>query len=219
MSTQTFKRALFEQFARIGKALASGLRLEILELLAQGERSVDSLARALGQPVANVSQHLQQLRQAGLVAARKEGQFVIYRIAGDQVVYLLKSLQAVGEANLAEVERMVGSYLATKDNLEPVPATELLERARKGLVTVLDVRPAVEYQAGHIPGAINVPLEELENRLSELPKSKEIVAYCRGPYCMLAFEAVAKLRAKGRKARRLQDGLPEWRLRGLPVET
>ncbi|MFZ5511565.1 MAG: ArsR/SmtB family transcription factor [Pseudomonadota bacterium] len=219
MSTQTFKRALFEQFARIGKALASGLRLEILELLAQGERSVDSLARALGQPVANVSQHLQQLRQAGLVAARKEGQFVIYRIAGDQVVYLLKSLQAVGEANLAEVERMVGSYLATKDNLEPVPATELLERARKGLVTVLDVRPAVEYQAGHIPGAINVPLEELENRLSELPRSKEIVAYCRGPYCMLAFEAVAKLRAKGRKARRLQDGLPEWRLRGLPVET
>jgi DNA-binding transcriptional ArsR family regulator/rhodanese-related sulfurtransferase len=219
MSSQNFKRALFEQFARIGKALASGLRLEILELLAQGERSVDSLARALGQPVANVSQHLQQLRQAGLVTARKEGQFVIYRIAGDQVVYLLKSLQAVGEANLAEVERMVRSYLATKDSLEPVPATELLERARKGLVTVLDVRPAIEYQAGHIPGAINVPLEELENRLSELPRNKEIVAYCRGPYCMLAFEAVVKLRAKGRKARRLEEGLPEWRLRGLPVET
>lgn len=219
MSTQTFKRELFEQFARIGKALASGLRLEILDLLAQGERSVDSLAHALGQPVANVSQHLQQLHQAGLVLARKEGQFVIYRIAGDRVVYLIKALQAVGEANLAEVERMVASYLATKDSLEPVPATELLERARKGLVTVLDVRPAVEYQAGHIPGAINVPLEELETRLSELPRSKEIIAYCRGPYCMLAFEAVAKLRAKGRKARRLADGLPEWRLRGLPVET
>lgn len=219
MSTQGFKRELFEQFARVGKALSSGIRLEILDLLAQGERSVDSLSRALGQPVANVSQHLQQLRQAGLVAARKEGQFVIYRIAGDQVIYLIKALQAVGETNLAEVERMVASYLATKDSLEPVPAKELLERVRKGLVTVLDVRPEVEYQAGHIPGAVNVPLEELESRLSELPRSREVVAYCRGPYCMLAFEAVAKLRAKGRKARRLEDGLPEWRLRGLPIES
>lgn len=219
MSTQGFKRDLFEQFARVGKALSSGIRLEILDLLAQGERSVDSLSRALGQPVANVSQHLQQLRQAGLVAARKEGQFVIYRIAGDQVIYLIKALQAVGETNLAEVERMVASYLTTKDSLEPVPAKELLERVRKGLVTVLDVRPEVEYQAGHIPGAVNVPLEELESRLSELPRSREVVAYCRGPYCMLAFEAVAKLRAKGRKARRLEDGLPEWRLRGLPIES
>lgn len=218
MSTQPFKRTLFEQFARIGKALSNGIRLEILELLAQGERSVDSLAGALGQPVANVSQHLQQLRQSGLVLPRKEGKFVIYRLAGDEVVRLIKALQTVGESNLAEVERMVVSFLATKDSLEPVPATELLERAREGLVTVLDVRPSVEFQAGHIPGAMNVPLDELEARLSELPEDREIVAYCRGPYCMLAFEAVAKLRAKGRDARRLEDGLPEWRLRGFPVD-
>lgn len=218
LSRQTPKALLFEQFARIGQALSSGPRLELLELLAQGERSVDALARLTELSVANTSRHLQQLRQAGLVATRKEGQFVHYRLAGDEVVRLIYALGAVGETYSAEVERLVKTFLTDKDSLEPVPAEEVLLRARKGLVTVLDVRPAQEYAAGHIPGAINIPLPEINKRLHELPANREIVAYCRGPYCLMAFEAVAFLRKKGRKARRLQDGLPEWRLRGLPIE-
>lgn len=219
MTRNTFKSQLFDQFARVGKALSNGVRLQILELLAQGERSVEALAQALAQSVANVSQHLRQLRQSGLIVARKEGQFVFYRVASDEVIRLLCALQQVGEANLAEIGNMVSVFLTQKDTLEPVPARELLERARLGLVTVLDVRPRREYEAGHLPGAINLPLDELEQRLSELPADREIVAYCRGPYCMLAFEAVAKLRQKGLRARRLEAGFPEWRLRGLPVET
>ena len=218
LSRQTPKALLFEQFARIGQALSSGPRLELLELLAQGEYSVDALAQLTGLSVANTSRHLQQLRQAGLVATRKEGQFVHYRLAGDEVVRLLYALGAVGETYSAEVERLVKTFLTDKDSLEPVPAEEVLLRARKGLVTVLDVRPAQEYAAGHVPGAINIPLPEINKRLHELPANREIVAYCRGPYCLMAFEAVAFLRKKGRKARRLQDGLPEWRLRGLPIE-
>ncbi len=218
LSRQTPKALLFEQFARIGQALSSGPRLELLELLAQGERSVDALARLTELSVANTSRHLQQLRQAGLVVTRKEGQFVHYRLAGDEVVRLLYALGAVGETYSAEVERLVKTFLTDKDSLEPVPAEEMLLRARKGLVTVLDVRPAQEYAAGHVPGAINIPLPEINKRLHELPANREIVAYCRGPYCLMAFEAVAFLRKKGRKARRLQDGLPEWRLRGLPIE-
>ena len=218
MSSNPFKSQLFDQFARIGKALSNGVRLQILELLAQGERSVEALAKASGQSVANVSQHLQQLRQSGLVVARKEGQFVFYRVASDDVIRLLSALQTVGEANLAEIDRMVSTYLTRKDALEPVPAHELLERMRLGLVTVLDVRPRQEYEAGHLPGAVSMPLNELEKHLSELPADREIVAYCRGPYCLLAFEAVATLREKGLRARRLKDGYPEWRLRGLPVE-
>lgn len=218
LSRQTPKALLFEQFARIGQALSSGPRLELLELLAQGERSVDALAQLSELSVANTSRHLQQLRQAGLVATRKEGQFVHYRLAGDEVVRLIYALGAVGETYSAEVERLVKTFLTDKDSLEPVPAEEVLLRARKGLVTVLDVRPAQEYAAGHIPGAINIPLPEINKRLHELPANREIVAYCRGPYCLMAFEAVAFLRKKGRKARRLQDGLPEWRLRGLPIE-
>ena len=218
LSRQTPKALLFEQFARIGQALSSGPRLELLELLAQGERSVDALAQLSELSVANTSRHLQQLRQAGLVATRKEGQFVHYRLAGDEVVRLIYALGAVGEIYSAEVERLVKTFLTDKDSLEPVPAEEVLLRARKGLVTVLDVRPAQEYAAGHIPGAINIPLPEINKRLHELPANREIVAYCRGPYCLMAFEAVAFLRKKGRKARRLQDGLPEWRLRGLPIE-
>lgn len=218
LSRQTPKALLFEQFARIGQALSSGPRLELLELLAQGERSVDALAQLTELSVANTSRHLQQLRQAGLVATRKEGQFVHYRLAGDEVVRLIYALGAVGETYSAEVERLVKTFLTDKDSLEPVPAEEVLLRARKGLVTVLDVRPAQEYAAGHIPGAINIPLPEINKRLHELPANREIVAYCRGPYCLMAFEAVAFLRKKGRKARRLQDGLPEWRLRGLPIE-
>jgi rhodanese-related sulfurtransferase/DNA-binding transcriptional ArsR family regulator len=219
VSTHNFKSSLFEQFARIGKALSSGKRLEILEFLAQGERSVEMLARMTGLSVTNTSQHLQQLRQTGLVMARKEGLYVFYRINGDSIVRLLVALRAVGEENLAEVDKLVKLYLDSKDNLEPVPAKELMQRVRKGLVIVLDVRPPEEYAAGHIPGAINVPVTELKKRLNEIPTDQEIVAYCRGPYCLMAFEAVAQLRKKGLKARRLEDGLPEWRSAGLPVET
>lgn len=218
MSRQSPKTLLFEQFARIGQALSSGPRLELLELLAQGEYSVDALAQLTELSVANTSRHLQQLRQAGLVAPRKEGQFVHYRLAGDEVVRLLYALGAVGETYSAEVERLVKMFMSDKDSFDAVPAEDVLTRARKGLVTVLDVRPAHEYAAGHVPGAINIPLPEINKRLHELPANREVVAYCRGPYCLMAFEAVALLRKKGRKARRLQDGLPEWRLRGLPID-
>lgn len=218
MSERNFKSDLFDQFARIGKALSSGKRLEMLEFLAQSERSVEQLANMTGLSVANTSQHLQQLRQVGLVTARKEGLYVYYRIAGDGIVQLLATLRAVGEENLADVNRMVKLFLDSKDNLEPVPAKELWQRAKQGLVTVLDVRPPEEYAQGHIRGAINVPVTELKKRLDTIPAGQEVVAYCRGPYCLLAYEAVQVLRKKGIKARRLEDGYPEWRLRGLPVE-
>ena len=217
MSTPNPKRAIFESLARVGTALSSATRLEFLELLAQGERSVDELATLTATSVANTSQHLQKLRQAGLIVGRKQGQHVYYRLAGDVVVGLLSALGSVGEAYVAEVERIVRLYLAEKDSLEPVPAKELLERARKGLVTVLDVRPPEEFAAGHLPGAVNIPVHELEKRLGELPKRKEVVAYCRGPYCLMSYDAVQLLRKRGLKARRLENGLPEWRLAGLPV--
>ena len=217
MSTPNPKRAIFESLARVGTALSSATRLEFLELLAQGERSVDELATLTATSVANTSQHLQKLRQAGLIVGRKQGQYVYYRLAGDVVVGLLAALGSVGEAYVAEVERIVRLYLHEKDSLEPVPAKELLERARKGLVTVLDVRPPEEFAAGHLPGAVNIPVNELEKRLGELLKRKEVVAYCRGPYCLMSYDAVQLLRKKGLKARRLQNGLPEWRLAGLPV--
>jgi rhodanese-related sulfurtransferase len=207
MSRQSPKALLFEQFARIGQALSSGPRLELLELLAQGEYSVDALAQLTELGVANTSRHLQQLRQ-----------FVHYRLAGDEVIRLLYALGTVCETYSAEVERLVKTFMSDKDSFEAVPAEDVLARARKGLVTVLDVRPAREYAAGHVPGAINIPLPEINKRLHELPANREVVAYCRGPYCLMAFEAVALLRRKGRKARRLQDGMPEWRLRGLPVD-
>jgi rhodanese-related sulfurtransferase len=217
MSTNP-KRDIFEQLARIGTALSSPLRIEFLELLAQTERSVEQLAGLTGSTVANTSQHLQKLRQAGLIAPRKEGLYVFYRLAGDEVVALLAGLGRVGESHLAEIERIVRVYLLQKDDLEPVPAKELLERARKGLVTVLDVRPPEEFATSHLPGAINIPVRELEKRLKELPKGKEVVAYCRGPYCLMSYDAVALLRKKGLRARRLEAGLPEWRLAGLPLE-
>jgi rhodanese-related sulfurtransferase/biotin operon repressor len=217
MSTPSPKRAIFESLARVGTALSSATRLEFLELLAQGERSVDELATLTGVSVANTSQHLQKLRQAGLIVGRKAGLHVYYRLAGDAVVGLLAALGGVGEAYVAEVERIVRGYLAERDSLEPVPAKELLHRARNGLVTVLDVRPPKEFAAGHLPGAINIPVHELEKRLGELPRRKEVVAYCRGPYCLMSYDAVQLLRKKGMKARRLENGLPEWRLAGLPV--
>ena len=213
-----FKEAIYEQFARIGKAISSGKRLEMLEFLAQGERSVEQLARMTGLAVANTSQHLQLLRQVGLVTARKEGLYVHYRVAGDGIVRLLIALRAVGEEHVADVERLVKLFLDSKDSLEPVPAKELWQRVKQGLVTVLDVRPPEEYAQGHIRGAINVPVTELKKRLHQIPAGQEVVAYCRGPYCLLAYEAVQVLRKKGIKARRLEEGYPEWKSAGLPVD-
>ena len=213
------KREVFQQLARIGSALSSGVRLELLELLAQGERSVDQLSALTGATVANASQHLQKLKQAGLIVARKQGQFVFYRIAGDEVVGMLSAVSKVGEAHVAEIERIVRMYFFSKDDFEPVAPKDLLDRARRGLVTVLDVRPAEEFASGHVPGALNIPVEQLARRLRDLPKGKEVIAYCRGPFCLMSFEAVQLLRKKGIKARRLQDGMPEWRTAGLPVET
>ena len=212
------KRELFASLARIGTAVSSPARIEFLELLAQAERTVEQLAGLTGASVANTSQHLQKLRQAGLIVGRKEGLYVFYRLAGDEVVGLLSAIGRVAEAYVADVERIVRLYFAHKDELEPVPAQELLQRAKKGLVTVLDVRPAEEYAAGHVPGAINIPIHELEKRLKELPKRREIIAYCRGPYCLMSYDAVALLRKKGMKARRMQAGLPEWREAGFPTE-
>ena len=219
MSSSNFKHELFAHFARVGKALSNGNRLELLEYIAQGERSVDELSKVSGLTVANTSQHLQQLRQAGLVSCRKEGLKVFYNLSGDDVTGLLDALRGVAERHVADVERLVNTYLTVKDELEPVPRKELLERVRDGLVTVLDVRPPEEYAAGHVPGAVNVPLSELKHYLQELKPEQEIVAYCRGPHCVLAFDAVARLREKGLKARRLEDGYPEWKTAGLPVET
>jgi len=217
MSTSP-KRDVFANLARVGTALSSPTRIEFLELLAQAERSVDQLATLTGTSVANTSQHLQKLRQAGLIIGRKEGLYVFYRLAGDEVVEMLSAMSRVGEAYVAEVERIVRLYFTSKDELEPIPAKELLDRARKGLVTVLDVRPPEEFAAGHVPGAINIPIHELEKRIKELPRRREVVAYCRGPYCLMSYDAVSVLRKKGLKARRLEAGMPEWRAAGMPVE-
>jgi rhodanese-related sulfurtransferase/DNA-binding transcriptional ArsR family regulator len=218
MSSSNFKHELFTQFAVVGKALANGNRLELLEFLAQGERSVEDLATVSGLTVANTSRHLQQLRQAGLTLNRKEGLKVFYRISDDDVIELLNALRNVAGRHVADVERLVNTYLTVKDNLEPVPRDELLARVQDDLVTVIDVRPAEEYAAGHIPGAANIPLSELEKQLDQFDPEQEIVAYCRGPHCILAFDAVARLREKGYMARRLQDGFPEWKSAGLPVK-
>lgn len=213
-----FKHELFTLFARVGKVLGNAHRLALLEYLAQGERSVEALAKVSGLSVANTSQHLQLMRRTGLVVSQKHGQQVFYHLAGDEVIVLLNALRHVAEVHLAEVDRLVRVYLTVKDGLEPVSAQELLKRVRARSVTVLDVRPPEEYAAGHLPGAVNVPLTELKKQLNKLSVRKEIVAYCRGPYCVLAFEAVAWLRAKGYKARRLESGYPEWKAAGLPVE-
>lgn len=216
---RTFKDRLYGQFARIGKALGNPHRLELLELLAQGERTVDALATESGLTMANASQHLQALREAGLVESRKEGLFVHYHLADPIVFELSKSLRAVAEKRLAELERLVRDHFGDRSDPEPVPMEELLVRARRGDVVILDTRPAHEFAAGHIAGALSVPVEELQERLRKLPKSKEYVAYCRGPYCIYADHAVDLLRKNGRRARRLADGFPEWKAAGLPVET
>ncbi len=218
MSSANFKHDIFGQFARVGKSLGNANRLELLEYLAQAERSVDQLAKVSGLTVANTSQHLQQLRQAGLVTCRKQGLKVFYSLSGDDVITLLDALRVVAERHVADVEKLVNAYLTVKDDLEPVPRDELLGRVRDGLVTVLDVRPTEEYAAGHVAGALNVPLSELKQFLKGINPEQEIVAYCRGPHCLLAFDAVERLRKQGIKARRLEDGFPEWKIAGLPVD-
>jgi ArsR family transcriptional regulator len=218
MSSESPKQVLFGQFAAVAKAAAHPHRLELLEQLAQGDRSVEVLADRIRLSVANASQHLQHMRRGGLVVARREGKFVFYRLADDAVLTLVASLRRVAEAQSAEVERVVRSYFENRDSLEPVTRAGLMDRLQAGVVTVLDVRPEDEFALGHLPGAINVPLAELERRLSAFDPAHEIVAYCRGPYCVLSYEAVAQLRARGFKIRRLEDGYPEWRAAGLPVE-
>lgn len=205
------KKRLFEQFARVAKALGSANRLELLEAIAQGERSVDALSQATGMSVANTSHHLQILRDGGLAQSRKEGLQVFYRLSDDAITTVLGGIRGVAERHLAEVERIVRENFDRRDSLTPVKRDQLLEMARSGEAMVIDVRPANEYEAGHIPGAINIPLETLPEHLDKLPKEQEIVAYCRGPYCMLAFEAVERLRLSGYHARRLEDGFPEWK--------
>ena len=218
MSTGNFKQDIYAQLARVAKALGHPNRLELLEFVAQGPRSVDELATMTRLSVANASKHLQELRHAGLVRARKEGVRVFYEVAGADVIDLLGALSTVAESRLAEVSQLLRTYITARDDLEPVPAGELLERVRQGLVTVLDVRPPEEYAAGHVPGAINIASDALSGHLRRLPKGREVIAYCRGPYCLLSVDAVALLREKGYKARRLVDGFPEWKASGLPVE-
>ena len=218
MSSGNFKQDVYAQLARVATALGHANRLELLEFVAQGPRSVEELAKMTRLSVANASKHLQDLRRAGLVRARKEGLRVFYELAGADVVDLLTALREVAQTRLAEVEQLLRLYITARDDLEPIPAAELLERARKGLVTVLDVRPPEEYAAGHLPGAINVPVSVIAGQLKRLPKGREVIAYCRGPYCLLSVDAVALLRRKGFKARRLEDGFPEWKASGLPVE-
>ncbi|MEO5337891.1 MAG: metalloregulator ArsR/SmtB family transcription factor [Magnetospirillum sp. WYHS-4] len=218
MSKTSPKKVLFEQFAQMAKAFGHAHRLELVEALAQGERGVEALAKAVGLSVANASQHLQHLRQAGLVTSRRDGVRVIYRLTGDDVVDLFNALQRSAERHVAEVERVIHGYYAARDSLEPMSRNELLSRLKEGTVTLLDVRPPEEFDAGHLPGAVNIPLRDLEEHLAALPEEFEVVAYCRGTWCVLSFEAVAKLRRQGRAARRLEDGYPEWKAAGLPVE-
>jgi rhodanese-related sulfurtransferase/predicted transcriptional regulator len=217
MTTRGPKQLLFDQFAMVAKTLGHSHRLELIEQLAQGERSVEVLAVRVGLSIANASQHLQHLRRAGLVTTRRDGKFVLYRLSDEGVIDLVNALRRIAERNVAEVARVVQSYFDRRDSLEPVSRDELMRRLRAGSVTVLDVRPPDEFALGHIPGAVNVPLSALSQHLSAFKRSREIVAYCRGTYCVLSFEAVALLREKGFKVRRLEDGMPEWRAAGLPV--
>ena len=217
MADDSPKSQMFEQFAVVAKALGHGNRLELLEHLAQSEHAVEDLAALSGLSLANTSQHLQRLRRAGLVRARKSGTRVIYRLADDEILALVGVLRRVAERNLAEVDRLVSGYYDSRDKLEPVSRRELLRRIREGTVTVLDVRPKAEYLAGHVAGARNITPGELAERLDELNEGQEIVAYCRGAYCVFSFETVALLRDRGYNVRRLEDGFPEWKAAGLPV--
>ena len=217
MSSESPKRLLFRQFAAIAKAVGHENRLELLEALAQGERSVDTLASRVGLSIANASQHLQQMRRAGVIEARRDGKFVYYRLSDASVLDLIASLTRIGERHVAEVGRIVRDYFESRDDMEPVSRSELMARMKKGDVQVLDVRPEDEFALGHLPGALNIPLDRLKKKLAALDADKEVIAYCRGPWCVLSFEAVAMLRAKGYRVRRLEDGLPEWKAAGLPT--
>jgi rhodanese-related sulfurtransferase/DNA-binding transcriptional ArsR family regulator len=218
MGGQAAKTALYDEFALVGKALASGRRMELLEVLANGERTVEALASEAGLSVANTSQHLQVLRQGGLFATGRAGRSIFYRLADPAVLDLWRLLRSVASARLAAVRQLAAAYLGDRDQLEPVTREELARRLRDGeRLVVLDVRPASEHAAGHVPGAVSIPVRELRRRLAELPPDQEIVAYCRGPFCAFAQEAVALLREEGFLARRLEDGWPEWEAEGLAV--
>jgi len=212
------KSQLFEQFAELARVLGHAHRLELIEYVSQGERSVERLAQLTGLSIANVSQHLQQLRRGGFVQSRRDGKRVLYRLADGPILSLLAALRCYAERNRAEVGKIVSDYFDRLDRLEPVSREELVDRLKAGTAVVLDVRPEDEFALGHLPGALNIPVDELERRLAELPKRREIIAYCRGPYCVLSFEAVAALRLKGYRVRRLEDGFPEWKAAGLEVE-
>ena len=213
-----FKDALYAQFARIGHALASPKRIELLDLLGQGEKTVEALAEHVATPVRNTSAHLRVLRQARLVETRRDGTYVYYRLADDDVFRLLRTLETLGHRRLADVQQVVQAYLDGRDALEPVTFQELRRLMREDDVTVVDVRPTDEYEAGHIPGALSMPVSDLKRRLRELPKSREVIAYCRGRYCVYSLDAVTVLRKHGYRARRTHEGWPDWRVAGLPVE-
>lgn len=217
-SPRQFKTAIYEQFARVGNALASPPRLELLDLLSQRPRAVEALAREAGQSVANTSHHLQVLRRACLVVAIKDGVRVTYRLADEEVSDVFRALRHLAESRLLEISEVTRQFVEARGAMEPVDREELVERVRSGAVTVLDVRPAEEYAAGHLPGAVSIPVGEIKRRLADLPRHRAVVAYCRGPYCVMAIEAVGLLRANGFEAHRLEDGVPDWRARGLPVE-
>jgi ArsR family transcriptional regulator len=213
------KQAIYKSLAEVAQALGHAHRLELLEHLAQGQRSVEELSARASLTFANTSRHLQILRRARLVETERRGKHVLYSLAGDaEVVALMQALGRVGERNVAEIDRVMADYFRARDALEPVSREDLVSRLHDGLVTVLDVRPEDEFAVGHLPGALNIPLAELERRLGELPPDREVIAYCRGPYCVLSFEAVSALRARGYLVRRLEDGYPEWKAAGLPVE-
>jgi rhodanese-related sulfurtransferase len=219
MSTTGPKQAIYGSLAEVAQALGHAHRLELLEHLAQGGRSVEELSARASLTFANTSRHLQILRRARLVETERRGKYVLYRLAGDaEVVALVQALGRVGERNVAEVSRVMTDYFRARDALEAVSRDDLLARLQDGMVTVLDVRPEDEFAVGHLPGALNIPLAELERRLGELPADREVIAYCRGPYCVLSFEAVAALRERGYRVHRLEDGYPEWKAAGLPVE-
>ncbi len=217
-ANRRFKDAIYEQFARMGKGLAAPKRLELLDLLCQGPRTVEALANQAGLSVANASQHLRILRTARLVETQKKGLYVEYRLADEQVCRLFLSLRQLAESRITEIEQVTNAYLASRDSMEPVDADELLRRAQRGEVTVLDVRPEEEFRAGHLSGALSIPIGQLEERLEELPRRREVVAYCRGPYCVMALEAVETLRAAGFVAHRLEHGVADFRARGVALE-
>src|SRR5438445_261942 len=218
MGDRAAKDSLFDAFGEVSKALSSGRRAEIVDLLAQGERSVEDIAAEIGQSVANTSHHLRTLAQAGLVRTRRDGTRIFYGLASEQVLQLWTVVREVAGEHVAEVDRLAQAYLGQRDGLQPITRDELARRLRRGEVTLIDVRPAAEYEAGHVEGARSLPIDDLERRLKALPRDDELVAYCRGPYCVFADDAVRLLRRRGFEARRLEDGFPEWKRAGLPVE-